>query len=132
MFANLAGLAGPVPGKPDSMMAVNYRAPVAAARACEALGFGHFVQSSTLGDKGGESRAGAVFEVEIYDGLFACEIGEVTGVDYEFRTVIQFEEWCSSQRGDMLNMTDLALLPLTRLWAANGAVAAAGGGGCSE
>ena len=40
VFANLAGLAGPVPGKPDSMMAVNYRAPVAAARACEALGSG--------------------------------------------------------------------------------------------
>ena len=51
-----------------------------------------------LSDKGGESRAGAVFEVEIYDGLFACEIGEVTGVDYEFRTVIQFEEWCSRSK----------------------------------
>jgi len=58
VFANLAGLAGPVPGKPDSMMAVNYRAPVAAARACEALGFGHFVQSSTQATKA--ERAGQV------------------------------------------------------------------------
>ena len=40
------------------MMAVNYRAPLAAARACEALGFGHWVQSSTQAVKA--ERAGQV------------------------------------------------------------------------
>jgi hypothetical protein len=44
---NLAGVAGPVTGKPDAMMQVNYYAPAAAARAAEALGFGHWIQSST-------------------------------------------------------------------------------------
>eukprot|EP00951_Prasinocladus_malaysianus_P034338 scaffold345761_cov53-Prasinocladus_malaysianus.AAC.1 len=40
-------MAGPVPGRPEAMMAVNYKAPLAAAQACEELGFGHFIQSST-------------------------------------------------------------------------------------
>jgi hypothetical protein len=52
------------------------------------IGIRAFRAKFDASDKGGESRAGAVFEVEIYDGLFACEIGEVTGVNYEFRTVI--------------------------------------------
>lgn len=46
-FINLAAVAGPVPGRPEAMMAVNYNAPLAAARACEALGFGHWIQGST-------------------------------------------------------------------------------------
>ena len=40
------------------MMAVNYRAPIAAARACETLEFGHWVQSSTQAVKA--ERAGQV------------------------------------------------------------------------
>lgn len=40
VFVNLAAVAGPVEGKTDAMMHVNYRAPVAAARACEVLRFG--------------------------------------------------------------------------------------------
>ena len=47
VFVNLAAVAGPVVGKNDAMMDVNYKAPVAAARACEQLGFGHWIQSST-------------------------------------------------------------------------------------
>jgi hypothetical protein len=47
VFVNLAAVAGPVLGINDAMMHVNYRAPVAAARACETLQFGHWIQSST-------------------------------------------------------------------------------------
>jgi hypothetical protein len=47
VFVNLAGVAGPVEGKPDAMMQVNYHAPSAAAKAAEYLGFGHWIQSST-------------------------------------------------------------------------------------
>lgn len=34
-FINLAAVAGPIPGKPDAMYAVNYKAPTAAAMACK-------------------------------------------------------------------------------------------------
>ena len=47
VFVNLAGVAGPNKIHPDNMMAVNYRAPIAAAKACEQLEFGHWIQSST-------------------------------------------------------------------------------------
>lgn len=55
---NLAAVAGPIVGKQDAMMDVNYKAPVAAARACEQLGFGHWVQSSTQATN--SERAGQV------------------------------------------------------------------------
>ena len=48
IFVNLAALAGPVAGKPSAMVDVNYKAPVAAAKACNSLGFGHWIQSSTF------------------------------------------------------------------------------------
>lgn len=35
VFVNLAGVAGPVTTRPSAMMDVNYRAPLAAAKACE-------------------------------------------------------------------------------------------------
>ena len=57
-FLSQSALAGPRADRPDSMMAVNYRAPLAAARACEALEFGHWVQSSTQAVKA--ERAGQV------------------------------------------------------------------------
>jgi hypothetical protein len=58
VFCNLAGVAGPVPGRPNAMQAVNYSAPLAAARACQNLGFGHWIQSSTQATKA--ERAGQV------------------------------------------------------------------------
>ncbi len=48
VFVNLAALAGPVTGSPTAMIDVNYKAPIAAARACQSLGFGHWIQSSTF------------------------------------------------------------------------------------
>lgn len=60
VFVNLAAVAGPVAGKQDALMDVNYRlvpfkqihfilrrAPAAAGMACSDLDFGHWIQSST-------------------------------------------------------------------------------------
>jgi len=113
VFVNLAALAGPRADRPDAMMAVNYRAPLAAARACEALGFGHWIQSSTQAVKA--ERAGQVpysrwkamadyslarlprLPVSVFTlGLLYCRNSGVVG-----------------QKGDTLNMVDLALLPIT-------------------
>ena len=58
------------------------------------------------------------YSVEIYDGLFACEIGEVTGVDYEFRTVIQFEEWCSRSKRRYVEHDGFDVVAVDPLWAA--------------
>mgnify|MGYP003709402185 CR=1 FL=1 len=55
---NLAAVAGPIVGIADALMDVNYRAPVAAAMACEQLGFGHWIQSSTQATNA--ERAGQV------------------------------------------------------------------------
>ena len=113
VFINLAALAGPRQDRPDAMMAVNYRAPMAAARACEDLGFGHWVQSSTQAVKA--ERAGQVpysrwkamadyslarlerLPVSVFTlGLLYCKTQGVVG-----------------QGGNNLNMVDLTLLPIT-------------------
>ncbi len=47
VFINLAATAGPVDGVPEAMESTNYHAPIAAAKACKELNFGHFIQSST-------------------------------------------------------------------------------------
>lgn len=126
VFINLAALAGPL-GKPDSrnkskdsdfcsqnpMRQVNYLAPVAAAKACEELGFGHWIQSSTQATKA--ERAGQVpysrwkamadFNLKTMNelpvtivtlGLLYCKYDKVAG-----------------QSAHAVNMTDLALLPFT-------------------
>ena len=46
VFVNLAAVAGPDGGR-NGLALVNYNAPVAAAKACEHLGFGHWIQSSS-------------------------------------------------------------------------------------
>jgi hypothetical protein len=113
VFANLAGLAGPVPGKPDSMMAVNYRAPVAAARACEALGFGHFVQSSTQATKA--ERAGQV-PYSRWKSMTDYSLARLEKLPVSITSLgllYSSKSGAVGQRGDLLNMTDLTLLPLT-------------------
>ena len=47
VFINLAAVAGPVSGFKDAMYDVNYKACKAAAEACAALKFAHFIQAST-------------------------------------------------------------------------------------
>lgn len=115
MFVNLAGVAGPDKTKPlkDVMMDVNYKAPLAAAKACEILEFGHWVQSSTQATKAERagqvpySRANAMIDHALSRlvnlpvtiaclGLLYCQTDGIVG-----------------QVGDKLNLVDLAMLPLT-------------------
>ena len=112
---NLAGVAGPDKSKPqrDVMMDVNYKAPLAAAKACEILEFGHWVQSSTQATKAERagqvpySRANAMIDHALSRltnlpvtiaclGLLYCQTDGIVG-----------------QIGDKLNLVDLAMLPLT-------------------
>lgn len=115
VFINLAGIAGPIPGKPQAMMAVNYHAPIAAANACLQLGFGHFIQSSTQAtnaERAGQvpySRAKAMCDFHISRlpgltvtiaclGLLYCKTDGIVG---------------QSRSTGKINLIDLALLPLT-------------------
>ena len=115
VFVNLAGIAGPIPGKSEAMMAVNYHAPIAAANACLHLGFGHFIQSSTQAtnaERSGQvpySRAKAMCDFHISRlpglpttiaclGLLYCKSDGIVG---------------QSRSTGKINLIDLALLPLT-------------------
>ena len=115
VFLNLAAIAGPIPGKPDAMMAINYHAPVAAATACVDLGFGHFVQSSTQAtnaERAGQvpySRAKAMCDFHLSRlsglpvticclGLLYCRTDGIVG---------------QTRKTGKINLIDLALLPLT-------------------
>jgi len=117
VFVNLAAVTGPKVGVIDSMMDVNYRAPVAAARACEKLGFSHWVQSSTQAtnaERAGQvpySRAKAMtdFALSHLNSLsvsIAC-----LGLLYS-RTDGLIGQDRSDEAG-VLNLIDLSLLPLT-------------------
>lgn len=115
VFVNLAGIAGPVVEKPHAMMDINYQAPIAAAKACLDLGFGHFVQSSTQAtnaERAGQvpySRAKAMCDFHISRlaglpvtiaclGLLYCKTDGIVG---------------QSRTTGKINLIDLALLPLT-------------------
>lgn len=115
-FVNLAAVAGPVAGYQDALMDVNYRAPHAAARACEALGFGHFVQSSTQAtnaERSGQvpySRAKAMCD-------YALARSKIMPVSIACLGLLYSKEdgLIGQARGSEghLNLIDLALLPLT-------------------
>jgi|UniRef100_A0A6T5SUC3 nucleoside-diphosphate-sugar epimerase len=113
VFMNLAGLAGPVSGRPDAMMAVNYRAPVAAGRACENLGFGHFIQSSTQATKA--ERAGQVpySRWKAMADFSLARLQKLPVTICALGMLYDKEQGVVGQRGDLLNMIDLTLLPLT-------------------
>lgn len=116
MFINLAAVAGPVVGKHDAMMDVNYKAPVAAASACEELEFGHWIQSSTQAvnaERSGQvpySRAKAMADYSL------CHMKEIPvtiaclGLLY-CKTDALIGQTRSKSVG--LNLIDLSLLPLT-------------------
>ena len=113
VFVNLAALAGPRADRPDAMMAVNYRAPLAAARACEALGFGHWIQSSTQAVKA--ERAGQV-PYSRWKAMADYSLARLERLPVSVCTLGLL--YCKNsgvvgQRGDVLNMVDLALLPIT-------------------
>jgi len=115
-FVNLAAVAGPIAGYQDALMDVNYRAPHAAARACEALGFGHFVQSSTQAtnaERSGQvpySRAKAMCD-------YALARAKTMPVSIACLGLLYSKEdgLIGQARGieGHLNLIDLALLPLT-------------------
>jgi len=113
VFINLAALAGPRSDRPDAMMAVNYRAPIAAARACEALGFGHWVQSSTQAVKA--ERAGQVpySRWKAMADYALARIDRLPTSVFTLGLLYSKEQGMVSQRGDNINMVDLALLPIT-------------------
>lgn len=124
VFVNLAGLAGGgVAGTAaertqakNALHNVNYKAPVAAAKACNALGVGHFIQSSTQAvnaERAGQvpySRGKAMTDFALSQlastmpvtiaclGLIYCKRDAVVG---------------QGLNDQYLNMTDLPLLPLT-------------------
>ena len=113
VFVNLAALAGPRADRPDAMMAVNYRAPLAAARACEALGFGHWIQSSTQAVKA--ERAGQV-PYSRWKAMADYSLARLERLPVSVCTLGLLyckRDGVVGQRGDTLNMVDLALLPIT-------------------
>jgi nucleoside-diphosphate-sugar epimerase len=113
VFMNLAGLAGPVSGKANAMMCVNYLAPVAAARACEKLGFGHFIQSSTQATKA--ERAGQVpySRWKAMADFSLARLQQLPVTVCALGLLYDKDQGIVGQRGDLLNMIDLTLLPLT-------------------
>jgi len=113
VFINLAGIAGPINGRPQAMQAINYRAPMAAARACEQLGFGHFIQSSTQATKA--ERAGQV-PYSRWKAMCDYALSRLGGLPVSVFVVGMLyckEQGVVGQRGDNLNMVDLTLLPFT-------------------
>lgn len=114
VFVNLAAVAGPMTNISDAMMDVNYKAPIAAAHACQRLGFGHWIQSSTQATnaaRGGQisySRAKGMMDFALSRmadmpitvaclGLLYCKTDGIIGQEGTTK----------------LNMIDLTLLPLT-------------------
>lgn len=113
VFMNLAGLAGPVSGREDAMRCVNYLAPIAAARACENLGFGHFIQSSTQATKA--ERAGQVpySRWKAMADFSLARLRELPVTVCALGMLYDKDQGIVGQRGDLLNIIDLTLLPLT-------------------
>lgn len=110
VFINLAAVAGPDPKRsPD----VNYRAPTAAAYACQELEFGHFIQGSTQAtnaERGGQvpySRAKAMTDFALSRMKELPTTIVVLGLLYSMRQAL------FGQDSKGLNMIDLSLLPLT-------------------
>mmetsp|Transcript_10489 Transcript_10489/g.24313 ORF Transcript_10489/g.24313 Transcript_10489/m.24313 type:complete len:323 (+) Transcript_10489:127-1095(+) len=112
-FVNLAALAGPVSGRPGSMLQVNYRAPTAAGLACEQLGFGHFIQSSTQATKA--ERAGQVpySRAKSMADFSLARMSRLPVSVLSLGLLYCKEDLNVGQSGSVLNMADLALLPLT-------------------
>jgi nucleoside-diphosphate-sugar epimerase len=125
VFINLAALAGPQADRPDAMLDVNYHACVSAAEACEELGFGHFIQSSTQATAA--ERSGQVpyakhkamadyalarrltIPVTIASlGLLYCKDDITVGQDR-----VGPDMNTAREKGVKLNLIDLSLLPLT-------------------
>ena len=108
VFINLAALAGPRQDRPDAMMAVNYRAPLAAAR----------VRGAQLrpldpilhaGGEGGARGSGAVQPLESHGGLLLARLERLPVSVFTLGLLYCKTQGVVGQRGDKLNMVDLTL-----------------------
>ena len=115
VFINLAAVAGPVQGKDDAMLHVNYRAPIAAATACESLGFSHWVQSSTQATNA--ERAGQV-PYSRGKAMADYALNRINGLPVSIACLgLLYCKWNGSvgqenTEDNKINLIDLALLPL--------------------
>lgn len=116
VFVNLAGIAGPDKTAVrvfDAMMDVNYRAPLAAAKACADLEFGHWIQSSTQATKA--ERAGQV-PYSRGNAMIDFALSRITELPVTIACLgllYSQSDGVVGQVGDKLNLVDLAKLPLT-------------------
>lgn len=122
VFINTAAVAGPKEGKIESMMDVNYRAPIAAAKASAKLGFGHWIQTSTQATNA--ERAGQV-PYSKAKGMTDHALSRLTsmpvsiaclGILYnkeDFSIGQDSKERGGGGNAHTLNLKDLAILPLT-------------------
>lgn len=113
VFVNLAAVAGPQPGRYDALMDVNYRAPVAAAQACQELGFGHWVQSSTQATNA--ERAGQVPYARA-KSMTDFALANMTQLPVSIAVLgLLYNKYDGlvGQEGSDLNLADLCRFPLT-------------------
>ena len=85
------------------MMAVNYRAPIAAARACRRSGSG----TGAIVDAGGQGGARGQVPLPVKAmGLRAGEDRSAAGGVFTLGLLYSKEQGMVSQRGDNINMVD--------------------------
>ena len=113
VFVNLAAVAGP-DGTEHGLSFVNYQAPLAAAKACEYLGFGHWVQSSTQA-----THAERASQVRYSRGKAMCDfaLSRLSSLPVTIASLgllYSRTDGMVGQDGRIgINLIDLALLPLT-------------------
>ena len=113
VFVNLAAVAGPQKGRVDAMLDVNYKAPVAAAKACEHLEFGHLVQSSTQATNA--ERAGQVpySRGKAMADFCMSNLQSLPVTIALLGLLYSKEDGLVGQAGSNLNLVDLCKLPVT-------------------
>jgi len=113
VFVNLAAVAGP-DGTQNGLSYVNYNAPLAAAKACEFLGFGHWIQSSTQA-----THAERASQVRYSRGKAMCDfalsrLASLPVTIASLGLLYNCTDGMIGQDGRKgINLIDLALLPLT-------------------
>lgn len=113
VFVNLAAVAGP-DGTKHGLSVVNYNAPLAAAKACEYLGFGHWIQSSTQA-----TNAERASQVRYSRGKAMCDfaLSRLPSIPVTIASLGLLYSRTDGMVGQDgrkgINLIDLALLPLT-------------------
>lgn len=112
VFVNLAGHAGGNIDVEYDMSKVNYLAPLAAAKAAQALNFGHWIQSSTQAVK--SERSGQILYSR-WNMMIDYALGELTLPVSIVKLGMLYSKSAGviGQEGGALNIVDLVRLPLT-------------------